>query len=88
MFLSEQAWHLSHFAPDHLFFFNKFGCSVRDITQSSDVFSRMAVVADNSVYEHGVTAFNELTLFGKSTIEANFMCAGNIRVYILKKDEK
>lgn len=86
MYLSEQAWHLSHFAPDHLFFFGKSGCVVSDITQSPLGLSRMAVVADNSSYQHNVTRFNELSLFGKSHVEHAYSCDGNMNVYILRRD--
>lgn len=85
LYVSVQAWHSYHYAPDYMFFFNKHGCFARDVTQDPGVAIKMAVVSDNSSYEHGKTAFNELTLFGPATLEDTYQCEGNIVVNILKE---
>lgn len=85
IYVSVQAWHSYHYAPDYMFFFNKYGCVARDVTQDPGVARQMAVVSDNSSYEHGKTAYNELTLFGSSTLERTYHCDGKISVYMLKK---
>ncbi len=85
LYVSEQAWHSYHYAPDWLFFLAKNGCSVADVTQSPGFAERMAVVVDQSSYEHGKTAYNELTLFGSSTVDTAYSCDGNISVVMLQK---
>ncbi|MGD9129655.1 MAG: hypothetical protein PVJ09_04175 [Candidatus Woesebacteria bacterium] len=85
LFVTVQAWYHYHFAPDHIFFMNKHGCQARDITQSPGFANKMAVVSDQSKYEHGKTAFNELTLFGESELMLEYHCEGNISIYILER---
>jgi hypothetical protein len=85
LFVSEQAWHSYHYAPDWLFFLGKHGCTVADVTQSPGFAKRMAVVVDQSSYEHGKTAYNELTLFGPSTVDTTYTCDGNISVVMLQQ---
>lgn len=85
MYVSVQAWHPYHFAPDHLFFLRKAGCNVKDITQSPGYATTMAVVADQSPYEIGKTTYNELTLFGKSTVKRTYTCSGGMQVVLLTK---
>lgn len=85
MFVSEQAWHSYHYAPDWLFLFAKNGCTVADVTQTPGFAKRMAVVVDQSSYVHEQTAFNELTLFGPATVDATYTCDGNISVVLLEQ---
>lgn len=87
MYISVQAWYLYHKTPEYQFIFTKSGCNVADITSLPDWSNKMVVIADNETYEHGRTAFNELTLFGKSVVEKEYVCESNLRVYILKKTE-
>jgi len=84
-FASTQAWYDYHAAYDFLFLLNKYGCSARDITKTPGFAEQMVVFADQGVYTHNKTAFNELTLFGESREVAQVACPGNIRVHILQK---
>lgn len=85
MYISVQAWYIYHKTPEYQFMFIKKGCKVADITSSPDWSNKMMVIADNETYEHGKTAYNELTLFGKSEIEKEYVCGDKLQVYILKK---
>lgn len=85
LYVSVQAWHSYHYAPDWMFFFAKSGCSVADVTQSPGYARRMAVVVDQSSYEHGKTAYNELTLFGSSSVDTTYSCEGDISVVMIEQ---
>ncbi len=85
IYVAEQAWHSYHFAPDHLFFFNKHGCDARDIAQDPGYAQTMALVVDQSTYTHGQTSFHELSLFGTSTVRKTYSCPGKITVLMLER---
>lgn len=87
IYVSVQAWYIYHKTPEYQFMFTKSGCKVEDITTLPNWSDKMMVVADNETYEHGKTAFNELTLFGKSVVEKEYACENNLKVYILRKTE-
>ncbi|HKY74447.1 MAG TPA: hypothetical protein VJ246_04000 [Patescibacteria group bacterium] len=88
MFVSEQAgFHVFHTGPEYRFLFKKYGCDIRSIETNPSLANRMAVVVDNSIYEHGKTAYNELTLFGPSTAKNKYVCEGNIQVVMLQKKD-
>ena len=87
MYISVQAWYIYHKTPEYQFIFTKNGCNLADITSLPNWSDKMMVIADNETYEHGKTAFNELTLFGNSVVEKEYVCESNLKVYILKKTE-
>jgi len=68
------------------FFFSKQGCEVKDITHQPQWADTFALVVDNYSYEHNKTSFNELTLFGPSSIRNKYSCDGNLEVYILERE--
>lgn len=87
IFVSEQAgFHVFHTGPEYRFLFKKHGCNVQNLEINPASANIMAVVVDNSTYEHGKTAYNELTLFGPSNIQNTYMCEGNIQVIMLEKE--
>jgi hypothetical protein len=74
-----------HNAPEHRYFMKTAGCQVLDIEKSQNGSKTMAVVVDDSTYEHGQTAYNELTLFGPSAVADQITCRENLAIYVLKK---
>ncbi len=85
-FVSLQAgFYGFHTGPEYRYLFKRHGCQVRIIETEPAAANEMAVVIDNSSYNHGKTAFNELTLFGESEVKTVHQCPGNIRVYMLSK---
>lgn len=85
-FVSLQAgFYGFHAGPEYRYLFKRHGCQVRIIETQPSAAQEMALVIDNSSYEHGKTAFNELTLFGESEVKTIHQCPGNIRVYMLSK---
>ncbi|MEP7166990.1 MAG: hypothetical protein ABI758_03375 [Candidatus Woesebacteria bacterium] len=84
MYIVDAAWHDYHFAPDHLFFFNRAGCNAKDITSNPGFANRMAVVIDQGSFTFGKSSFNELTLFGEATPSATYQCPSRITVEVLK----
>lgn len=85
MFVSLQGFYGFHAGPEYRFVFKKAGCDIKDVETEPSAASFMATVIDNSTYEHGKTAYNELTLFGSSKVDHAYTCDGNIQVMILKK---
>jgi len=86
LFVSEQAgFHVFHTGPEYRFLFKKYGCAVQSLETAPLSASRMAIVVDNSVYEHGKTAYNELTIFGPSNVQHTYSCDGNIQVVMTQK---
>jgi hypothetical protein len=74
-----------HNAPEHRYFMRQNGCQVLDIESTQDQSQYMAVINDGSAYEHGKTAYNELTLFGSSMDTGTFVCQDNLSIHVLKK---
>jgi hypothetical protein len=74
-----------HNAPEHRFFMRQAGCNVLNIEETQDQANLMAVVADDATYEHNKTAYNELTLFGKSEQISKQTCQKNLKIYLLQK---
>lgn len=74
-----------HNAPEHRYFMRQAGCRVLNIEETQDQSDTMAVVVDDSLYEHGKTAYNELTLFGTSEVADELNCQDNLQVFTLKR---
>ncbi len=86
MYVSVQAgFHPFHAAQEHRFLMRKNGCDVPPIDEQPTAANLMAVVVDDSTYDHGQTAYNELTQFGPSTQQRVFNCQDNFQVYILAR---
>ncbi len=83
MYVALQAWYPYHYAPDYLFFFNKYGCRAYDISNDMGTAKTLAVVADQASFELGKTSFNELTLFGPASLRKMYQCDATIHVYML-----
>jgi len=86
LYVSVQAgFHPFHAAQEHRFLLRKNGCQVPPIDEQPTAARLMAVVADDSTYDHGQTAYNELTQFGPSQQTKVFNCQENFQVYILER---
>jgi len=86
LYVSVQAgFHPFHAAQEHRFLLRKNGCQVPPIDEQPTAARLMAVVADDSTYDHGQTAYNELTQFGPSQQTRVFNCQENFQVYILER---
>lgn len=87
VFVSNQASaHPYHNAMEYQYLLRKAGCDLKDLANFPDSAQQMVVVLDDSVYEHGKTAFNELTLFGKSQEITRLQCQSNLEVVLLQKN--
>lgn len=82
---TQSAYHPQHDAKDYEYLFNQSGCQATDITLPKFSTSKMAVIVEDSVYEHKKTAYNELTLFGAAKEVNVYSCLPNLSIYILEK---
>lgn len=87
MFVSLEAFYQFHAGPEWRFLLKKAGCNIRDIETEPTTANSMAVVVDNSLYEHGKTAYHELTLFGPSILERSYACDGDIQVHVISREQ-
>jgi|GEM_PF-572520 len=86
LFVSIQAgYHPYHNGTEYLYLLRRAGCDVKDVANFPNSADLMAVIVDDSVYEHGKTAYNELTLFGRSKVQETFSCQSNLQVLLLAK---
>ncbi len=86
IFISNQSSHHPyHNAMEFQYFMSEAGCDVRNINEGSDQASKMAVILDDDSYNHGKTAFYELTLFGKSTEKERIACKDKLEIVLLEK---
>lgn len=86
MFISVQSgYYPYHNGPEFKFLFLDQGCQILDLEKTPDQAQKMAVVADNSKYEHQKTQYHELELFGKSKEVQIYSCLNNLQVHILEK---
>jgi hypothetical protein len=85
LYVSVQAgFHPFHNGQEHRYLLTKAGCQVKAIEREPNAAKNMAVVVDSSVYEHNKTAYNELTLYGPSTVKQEFNCQDNFQVILLE----
>ncbi|HCC84941.1 MAG TPA: hypothetical protein DEP87_04650, partial [Candidatus Pacebacteria bacterium] len=85
-FVSNQAGaHSYHNAMEYQYLLRQAGCQLRDVANFPTSAQLMVVVLDDSVYEHNQTAFNELTLFGKSQVTQEIECGPKLKALVLKK---
>lgn len=86
MFVSVQSdLHPYHNGMEFKYMFSEKGCDIKEIDTQNSEANMMSVVVDHSEYTHGKTNYNELSLFGKSEIENEYQCTGDIRILILKR---
>lgn len=86
LFVSVQAgYHPFHNGFEYKYILNEHGCDVEDIETNQNAAEYMAVFADKSTYNHGQTAYNELTQFGSAIEEKTIQCPSEIKVHLLKK---
>ena len=86
LFVSVQANnHAYHNGMEYQYLLRAAGCNMQDIVTQPDQAQHMVVVVDNSTYEHGKTAYNELTLFGPSTVQETISCTPKLQAVILKR---
>lgn len=89
LFVSIQAgYHPYHNATEYLYLLRRAGCDIKDVANFPESAALMAVIEDASVYEHGKTAYNELTLFGPSQVKDTISCQSDLKVYLLAKSPK
>ena len=77
--------HPYHYGPEFRFLLKDQGCQVYDIEKEPDSAQKMAIVVDNSSYEHQETNFYELDLFGSSNQDYVFSCQENLKIHLLSK---
>lgn len=86
LFVSNQASaHPYHNAMEYQYLLRQAGCDLRDLANFPNSADRMVVILDDSVYEHQKTAFNELTLFGKSREVGRVQCNSQLEAVLLQK---
>lgn len=86
LYISNQSKHHPyHNAMEFQYLMSEAGCQVKDINTENGQASIMAVVLDDDVYEHGKTAYYELTLFGESTEKERFKCSKTLEIVLLEK---
>lgn len=86
LFVSVQAgYHPYHNGFEFKYVLKENGCTVYDIETEPNRAEYMAVFSDRSQYEHGKTAYNELTQFGSSTEISQISCEGQMKVHILQR---
>jgi hypothetical protein len=89
LFVSNQSSHHPyHNAMEWQYLLSRNHCQVREIADGADQASLMALVLDEDQYEHGKTAYHELTLFGESSEQARFSCNEKLEIVVLEKYQK
>lgn len=89
MFVSVQSsLHPYHNGPEFRYALRESGCNVQAIERAPAAAQIMAVVEDNGEYQHGLTAYHELSLFGQSTVARSYQCEGNLEIFILEKSQE
>jgi hypothetical protein len=84
---TQAGFHVYHTGPEYRYLFKKHGCHVKTLETEGEFAEKMAVVVDNSGYNHGVTAFHELTLFGPSVPTHQMFCDGNLKIVTLMRKQ-
>lgn len=87
LFVSVQAGlYPYHNGIEFQYLLHQAGCQVKKLDTQIDEAQVMAVFVEQSVYEHGKTAYNELTQFGPSELERELVCNPKLAVKILRKN--
>jgi hypothetical protein len=86
LFVSVQAgYHPYHNGMEYQYLLRAAGCTMRDIETQPEQAKLMAVMVDDSVYDHGKTAYRELTLFGSSQVKQEVVCTDRLKAVIITK---
>ncbi len=86
LFVSVQAnFYPYHNGIEFQYLLKQAGCIVKKLDTQINEAQLMAVFVEDSVYEHGKTAYNELTQFGSSTELQKIECNPKLNVRILRK---
>ena len=89
IYVSTQSnFHPFHNGPEHRYILKLSGCQVLDIETGSNQTDLMAVIIDGGDYQHNITQYYELYLFGPSTIINQLICQDNLKLITLKKTDK
>ena len=87
VFIAVQAgFHPYHNGPEWQYLAAQAGCQLKDLTTEPLAASHLAVVVDASQYQHGQTAFNELTIFGPSQEIEVFSCGEQLEIHYLERE--
>lgn len=78
--------HPYHNGMEFKYLFSRYGCDIKELDSQIDQSSHMLVVVDHSTYEHGKTAYNELTQFGDSKQIDIFTCSKDLKIIVLEKN--
>ena len=82
----QSAFHGYHTGPEFHYLLEEVGCHTYDIYKKPEATNLMAVFADSSTYEHGKTAYDELTLFGPSKEIDQIVCSEKLRAHVLERE--
>jgi len=74
-----------HNGPEHRYMLSVSGCQTLNITEHQDQAPYMAVIADSATYEHGKTAYYELTQFGPAEEVEQITCSPTLKIHLLRK---
>ncbi|HOZ03187.1 MAG TPA: hypothetical protein PKX78_01685 [Candidatus Woesebacteria bacterium] len=86
LFVSIQSSHHPyHNAMEWKFLLSKAGCQVRELDTQLNQAEQMIVIVDHSIYQHGQTAYNELTQFGPAQESARTLCSPGLEYINIKK---
>ncbi len=89
LFVSEQSsHHVYHNAIAWKYLLTLSGCKVKNLDTEIDQANIMAVVLEDSDFQLGKTAYNELTQFGPAQVEKKIVCSmknPQLEVILLKK---
>lgn len=86
IFVANQSkYHPYHNAMEWQYLFAKAGCVVKDLNLDANAAAELVLVLDDSEYNHGQTAFHELTLFGQSREKERHNCSKSLNLVVLEK---
>jgi len=77
--------HPYHNGMEWKYLFLRNGCDIKELDTQITEANQMIVVVDNSKYEHGSTAYNELTQFGSSQEVKRIPCQDKLEGVILQR---
>lgn len=86
LFVSVQAGaYPYHNGIEFQYLLRESGCQVKSLDTQNDQAQVMTVFVEDSVYQHGQTAYNELTQFGASNEEQIIHCSPKLQVHVLRR---
>ncbi len=86
VFLSVQSdIHPYHNGMEWKYLLARSGCVIKELDTQIDGANTMVVIVDHSKYEHGKTAYNELTQFGESKQINEIFCSDKLWSVIIQR---